>query len=287
MTVSSTTSKVSYSGNGSTTAFAVSFYFLDDTHLKVVLRNADGSETVKTLNVDYTVSGAGNPSGGTVTMGTAPATGTTLVIVRNVPFTQETDYQANDPFPAETHERALDKLTMEVQQLNSAIGGVLRVPVTEVDPIGELPLASVRANKYLAFDASGNPVISNTSDVEANADRAEAAADAAQSSEDAAMAYAATAGAAAAIVSGVIPSFQQFSGTGSQTAFTVSPAPASKDAIDVYISGVYQAKSTYSLSGTTLTFTSAPPSGTNNIEVKVAPLVAYATYGAMDFGSIV
>ena len=68
MTVSSQTSRVSYAGNGSTKAFAVSFYFLADSHLKVILRAADGSETVKTLTTDYTVSGAGNPSGGTVTI---------------------------------------------------------------------------------------------------------------------------------------------------------------------------------------------------------------------------
>ena len=68
MTVSTTTSKVSYSGNGSTTAFSVGFYFLANSHLKVIVRASDGTETVKTLTTDYTVSGAGNPSGGTVTM---------------------------------------------------------------------------------------------------------------------------------------------------------------------------------------------------------------------------
>lgn len=130
MTVSSQTSRVSYAGNGSTTAFAVSFYFLADSHLKVILRAADGSETVKTLTADYTVSGAGNPSGGTVTMNVAPTSGATLVIVRNVPLTQETDYQANDDFPAESHERALDKLTMEVQQLQEQVDRSAKLPVT-------------------------------------------------------------------------------------------------------------------------------------------------------------
>jgi len=42
MTVSTTTSKVSYSGNGSTTTFSVPFYFLDQTHLRVVLRSSAG-----------------------------------------------------------------------------------------------------------------------------------------------------------------------------------------------------------------------------------------------------
>lgn len=58
-----------------------------------------------------------------------------------------------------------------------------------------------------------------------------------------------------------------FSGNGSTTGFTLSSAPSSENFTFVYVSGVYQAKSAYSVSGTTLTFSSAPASGTNNIEV--------------------
>ena len=61
--------------------------------------------------------------------------------------------------------------------------------------------------------------------------------------------------------------FDQFSGTGSQTAFTLSQAPASATSIAVTVSGVTQNPNTYSVSGTTLTFTGAPPLGTNNIGV--------------------
>lgn len=157
MTVSSSTARVSYSGNGSTKAFAVNFYFLSDSHLKVILRAADGTETVKTLATDYTVTGAANPAGGTVTMVVAPASGQTLVILRNVPNTQETDYQANDPFPAESHERALDKLTMIAQQQATEIAGVVKFPATDATTLTvTLPPSSVRANKLVKFDASGN-----------------------------------------------------------------------------------------------------------------------------------
>lgn len=156
MTVSSTTARVSYSGNGSTTAFAVSFYFLASSHLKVTRRAANGTETVLVLNTDYTVTGAGNPAGGTVTMTTAPATGQTLVIQRNVPLTQEVDYQPNDPFPAESHEQALDKLTMEAQQLNEAIGRSIKLSPTNTMTTTEFSVgAADRANKVLSFDGSG------------------------------------------------------------------------------------------------------------------------------------
>lgn len=60
----------------------------------------------------------------------------------------------------------------------------------------------------------------------------------------------------------------QFSGTGSQTAFTMSLAPATTSSILVSITGVLQDPSTYSVSGTTLTFSAAPPAGTGNISVR-------------------
>jgi hypothetical protein len=60
----------------------------------------------------------------------------------------------------------------------------------------------------------------------------------------------------------------QFSGTGSQVAFTMSVAPANPASVLVAVSGVLQDPSTYGVSGTTLTFTAAPPSGTGNISVR-------------------
>jgi len=58
-----------------------------------------------------------------------------------------------------------------------------------------------------------------------------------------------------------------FSGTGGQTAFTLTRAPAGSASIAVFISGVYQPPGNYTLSGTTLNFAIAPSSGTNNIVV--------------------
>jgi hypothetical protein len=60
----------------------------------------------------------------------------------------------------------------------------------------------------------------------------------------------------------------QFNGNGSLTAFTLSAAPANTNSILVAVSGVLQDPTTYSVSGTTLTFSAAPPSGTGNISVR-------------------
>ena len=59
-----------------------------------------------------------------------------------------------------------------------------------------------------------------------------------------------------------------FSGNGSTTAFTMSIAPASVNSVLVVVSGVTQDPSTYTISGTTLTFSAAPPTGTSNISVR-------------------
>jgi hypothetical protein len=59
---------------------------------------------------------------------------------------------------------------------------------------------------------------------------------------------------------------QNFTGNGVTTAFTLSAASFGEDYTFVYINGVYQNKNTYSVSGTTLTFSEAPPV-TSKIEV--------------------
>jgi hypothetical protein len=59
---------------------------------------------------------------------------------------------------------------------------------------------------------------------------------------------------------------QNFTGTGSQTVFTLSSASFGENFTFVYINGVYQQKNTYTVAGTTLTFSTAPPV-TSSIEV--------------------
>ena len=132
MTISSTTVKNSYSGNGSTTAFAYTFKIFANTDLQVIIRSSTGTETVKTLTTHYTVSGVGDASGGNVTFtsGNTPASGETVVIRRAVPQTQAIDYIANDPFPAESHEEGLDRATMTTQQVQEELDRSLKLSRT-------------------------------------------------------------------------------------------------------------------------------------------------------------
>ncbi len=159
MTVSSTTVKNSYSGNGSTTQFAYGYKIFADSDLIVIIRSAAGTETVKTLTTHYTVSGAGDASGGSITFtsGNTPASGETVVIIREVPQTQAIDYIANDPFPAESHEEGLDRATMTIQQMQEELDRSFKVSKTNTITSSEFTdSASVRASKTLGFDSSGD-----------------------------------------------------------------------------------------------------------------------------------
>ena len=121
MTISTTASRISYNGNGTTVAFSFPYRFLTNADLTVIRVAANGTETTLALGTDYTVTGADDDAGGTVTCVTAPVSGARLVIYRSVAITQEVDYITGDSFPAETHERALDRLTMVAQQLQDAV----------------------------------------------------------------------------------------------------------------------------------------------------------------------
>ncbi len=157
MTITNPTARVSYDGDGSTTAFAVPFRFLEDGHLSVVLLAADGSASVLSDQAvpPYALTGADQDAGGTLTLNTAPAAGETLLISRATPVSQEVKYVEGARFPAATHERALDKLTMQQQEVAQGLADAVRKPLTDPDVNMELPSAAERANKSLVFGPDG------------------------------------------------------------------------------------------------------------------------------------
>lgn len=161
MTISTTATRTSYNGNGITTAFSFPYYFLANGDLVVVSVASDGTETTQVLNTDYTVTGAGAPAGGTVNMIVAPTSNEKLVIYRDVAITQEVDYITGDAFPAETHEAALDRLTMIAQQLDTGLERSLSLPIS-VDGVSvELPIPE--AGKHLAWNISATGLINDYS----------------------------------------------------------------------------------------------------------------------------
>jgi hypothetical protein len=167
-TIPSATVQAIDAGNGATTVFNYSF---------LIPYQSDGvtpAVTVSTLNTttgaltpissaNYTISGVGNPAGGSVTYnpgGVPVPTGTSVVIQRAQNYVQPTAVQ-NQSFYPHTVEQVADWDVGQTQQLaNKAFYGVY-VPLTDTGPM-TLPSASVRANGCLTFDGSGNPTISST-----------------------------------------------------------------------------------------------------------------------------
>lgn len=94
---------------------------------------------VKTLTVDYTLSGVGDDAGGNVTMLAAPATSTSVVRRRNMALTRNTDYQDQGKLPASTLDSDLDSAVLMIQQVGEQIGRALTLPAGIVGISAELP----------------------------------------------------------------------------------------------------------------------------------------------------
>lgn len=152
MTITTTTNRVSYNGNGATVSFATTYIFYVNTDLVVILRTAAGVEITKVLTTDYTVTGGGGATG-TVVMVTAPATGETLTILRVVPITQTTDFVNGNNSDAEVAERALDRATVVSQQLNEVVGRGVVLSVTS--PLVNIALPDPGAGKFVRWNAAG------------------------------------------------------------------------------------------------------------------------------------
>lgn len=219
MSVQSELAKTSYTLAAPTPITApmeVPFYFLEESHLKVILIKAStGIAYTLALTTSYTVVGAGLESGlrtvtltGATVSGITPAYGDIVTITRNVPLSQTVDYVPNAAFPATTHERALDKLTMAAQQIKSQADTALRLEEGE-DPLGAAVQSTVlglaaRKGNLLGFNSTTGAVeftpTAGTS-IQAAADYAS---DAAASASDAA-GYASDAASDAAIINALSP----------------------------------------------------------------------------------
>tara|TARA_R110002110_G_scaffold414631_1_gene645323 strand:- start:2139 stop:4697 length:2559 start_codon:yes stop_codon:yes gene_type:complete len=168
MTISSTTTTVSYNGNGSTTLFPVTFAFFGASttaEIEVIERViATGVETTKTVTTHYTVSG-GNNSTGTVTAQTAPPNTVEWHIRRITTQTQGTDYVENDAFPASSHESALDRLTMINQEQETDLNQAFQYSDTYTGAASTTVPEPV-ASSFLKWNAAGDALENSSTDAD-------------------------------------------------------------------------------------------------------------------------
>ncbi len=128
MTLSTTDNRKSYDGTGAQTIFPFNRLFYANADLQVTLVDDDGVETLQVLDTDYTVTGAGDANGGDVTMIVAPAATETLIILRIVENSQESDYITPGGMDLEVIEKDFDLSTMKAQQNTEELERAFRAP---------------------------------------------------------------------------------------------------------------------------------------------------------------
>jgi hypothetical protein len=161
MTVANTDRSVTAQGNDITTEWPFSFNMPSADSVNVVTTVvATGIQTVIAA-ADYTVTGLNDPNGGTITYptvasGAPPLTSATeITIYRNVPQTQLVTVSNQTRYDAKVVEPVWDRLTMMIQDLVGSAAKSLHFPEGDT-AIAELPAAAFRANKFLAFNVSGD-----------------------------------------------------------------------------------------------------------------------------------
>ena len=158
--ISSTTRRIVYTGSAGLGPYAFNFEVLAQTDVAVYFNN-----TELTLTTDYTVTVNVNGTGSvTIVVGTnVPSTPTVsdrITIVGDRTIQRTTDFTTGGPLFATSLNDEFDSQTIFVQQVLEQSDRSLRAPNTDPTTVNMvLPINTVRANKTLAFDANGDPVI--------------------------------------------------------------------------------------------------------------------------------
>ena len=158
--ISATTRRVVYTGSAGTGPYAYAFNILVNTDLAVYF-----NDTELTLTTDYTVAISADGTGSvTIVVGTnvptTPDADDRITIVGDRTIQRTTDFTTGGPLFAASLNDELDSLTIFTQQNLEQSNRSLRAPNTDPTTVNmELPDNATRANKTLAFDSTGNPVI--------------------------------------------------------------------------------------------------------------------------------
>jgi len=240
MTVLDSTPRDQYTATSGQTVFPYTFEIAAAGDIKVLQNGTLINQGAGAG--EYAVSGVGVDTGGNVTLVTGATTGDVLTIYRDMAYERLTAYTNAGDFLAADVNNDFDRLWLALQQNGGDLDRVLIAPNTDPTSIDmTIPDKATRLGKYLRFnDTTGNP----------------------------------EAGDAAGLYTSAGMNNYNFIGNGSTTAFTLGISPGAENNTQTYIDGVYQQKDTYTVSGTTLTFSTAPPN-LSTIEVMVIqPLAA-------------
>lgn len=161
MTLANNYAPVTLAANGVTTQFSGPWQMISAAYAEVVLENTStGVQTPVTQGVgptQYQI--ALSDSGVVVTFNTAPASGNNVIMSRNTTPDQTNPYSTSRGFQGTTEEDSFDKLTAVVQENLDKLSRAVVAPAGDNATNLTLPIPTLRASMFLAFDASGNVVV--------------------------------------------------------------------------------------------------------------------------------
>jgi hypothetical protein len=163
MTVDTTYTPAEYTGDGSTTAFALSHLVYESSHILVTV---DG-----VTDAAWSATGYGLASGVTVTMDTAPASATSVVVQRIVPYTQDTDLENFDGNPADVTEKQFDLLAMADQQIAESNSRTITSPIGTALTSNEISGTITASPQVLTITTAG-PAASSLGSISSTIDTA-------------------------------------------------------------------------------------------------------------------
>lgn len=164
MTISAESRKSGpYIGNGSLTEFPFDFKLLTESDIRVVVKNTELVESDLVFDDDFSCllnADQDVESGGVITLADPLPAGHLLVITSAAQYLQPVSLQnLGGFFPAVIND-ALDRLTIQMQQVVEQLSRMLTTHITDDDEIStSIPPAELRAGRYLAFDDNGAPAV--------------------------------------------------------------------------------------------------------------------------------
>ena len=150
MTVTADIARLNYTGDGVVVTYPFTWEIYTKTDIKVYV-----DDVLQVVDVAYTIAVASIevPAGGNVVFdaGSIPAADTTVSLVLDLPLTQLVDYTEGDKFPAETHERALDRLVKVSQTFSETFKRTPKLPQSSAL---DLDMPTPTANSHIGWNAA-------------------------------------------------------------------------------------------------------------------------------------
>lgn len=192
MTISSEVRKAGpYTGNGATKSFPFSFKVFADTDVVVVRADPNALESTLVLGVDYSVSLNANQDtapGGSVVFFSAPSAGYSVTLTSDVPNLQPLDLTNQGGFYPRVINAALDRLTIQIQQVAEQVDRSFKVPISSSGGPGNTVADYVNQAKDSATAAAASATLAGNFSTQSAGFAANSAASAAASAASAAAA---------------------------------------------------------------------------------------------------